>query len=85
MADTITIDVNDVYILSTTGDQTDDIVGSPFSSWGTATFPSSPHRTITGILNATTGSVATLTGQRGNFLHNMGLGSVATLQYTVIS
>lgn len=85
MPGTITIDVNDVYVLATTGDQTDDFVRSPFASWGNSVFPTSPHGTITGILNATTGSTAVLTGQRGNFLHNMGLGSVATLNYIVIS
>ena len=82
---TITIDTNDVYVLATTGDQTDDFVRSPFASWGGSAFPTSPHNTITGILNATTGNTAVLTGQRGNFLHNMGLGSVATINYTVIS
>lgn len=85
MAGTITIDVNDVYVLATTGDQTDDFVRSPFASWGAAVFPTSPHGTITGILNATLNNTAVLTGQRGNFLYNMGLGSAAALQYTVIS
>lgn len=80
MAGTITIDVNDVYVLNYTGDQTDDFIGSTYFTWsgGTPT-----HGSIGGTVDTST-APATLTGQRGHFYSNYLLGSVATLGYRVI-
>ena len=70
----IVIDDADVYQLSYTGAQTNAFIGTPYAA-----------QTFTGsvVVNASTGAV-TITGQKGQALANLGIGSLATMSYTVI-
>lgn len=70
----IVIDDADVYQLSWTGAQTNAFIGTPYAA-----------QTFTGsvVVNGSTGAV-TITGQKGQALANLGIGSLATMSYTVI-
>ena len=69
----IVIDSADLYQLSTTGAETDKIVSAPYYA-----------QTFTGSVVVSSGTV-TITGQKGQFFANLGIGTLATMNYTVIS
>ena len=68
----IVIDNADLYQLTTTGAQTNAIVASPYSV-----------QSLTGSVVVSSGTV-TVTGQKGQFLSNLGIGTLATMNYSVI-
>lgn len=69
----IIINDADIYQLTVTGSNANKIIASPYSA-----------QSFTGSVVVTNGTV-TVTGQKGQFLSNLGIGSVGTMNYTVVS
>ena len=69
----IVIDSADLYQLSWTGAQTNAFIGTPYAS-----------QSFTGSVVVDSDGSVTITGQKGQALSNLGIGSLATMNYTVI-
>jgi len=69
----IVVDDADIYTLSWTGAQTNAFVGTPYAA-----------QTFTGSVVVAANGTVTVTGQKGQALANLGIGTLATMSYTVI-
>lgn len=70
----IVISESDLYRLSYTGDQTNAFIGTPYAA-----------QSFTGSVVVSPTGAVTITGQKGQALANLGIGTLATMNYTVIS
>ena len=69
----IVIDNADLYQLSWTGAQTNAFIGTPYAA-----------QSFTGSVVVSGSGTVTVTGQKGQALANLGIGTLATMSYTVI-